>query len=411
MSFEVEDLQAMGRAFAALGIQPPKGDSPDDMANLMIEFAKAKGVKTGSSNEASPEVKPSTSDLSPLSPGVTNQLSLPPKISFFSGEEGKDTPFDLWQYEVGCLIKSHTVPEAVLNHQVRKSLKAGPARVAMRLGEKASTQELLERLHNLYGSVESSEELLSEFYQANQRENENVVQWSGRLEDLLLQAKEKASLSSTTQEEMLRTKFWAGLRPALKEKSRHKFDAIKDFDELRIALRQIETEMGKNKTTKTNIQAQVAFTAKPITDDSDIKALRNQVANLQQQVSSLMKPAPEFVATLKSSLSPNSAPFYPPPNLFPGNVYNKQYNQPGTYGNLPTPVGNYVTPQDSNYANQPGPQFNTKSVPGNSQQRQQMPLKHVQCWRCGNFGHYQNQCTVITDHLNPRGPTSSGGQR
>ena len=91
-----------------------------------------------------------------------------------------------------------------------------------------------------------------------------------------MQAGQRSKLNTTTQKDMLRTKFWSGLRPALKERSRHKFDATSDFDTLRVHLRQIEAEMGQpRKTTNKTMQ--------PSEDKGgDVKALTTIVQNLQQ---------------------------------------------------------------------------------------------------------------------------------
>ena len=42
---------------------------------------------------------------------------------------------------------------------------------------------------------------------------------------------------------MMRTKFVSGLRSELRDISRHRFDTIKSFDQLRIEMRKIEAEV------------------------------------------------------------------------------------------------------------------------------------------------------------------------
>lgn len=49
-------------------------------------------------------------------------------------------------------------------------------------------------------------------------------------------------ISHHDSEEMLRTKFWAGLRQDLKDISGFKFEMIKDFDKLRVELRKMDRE-------------------------------------------------------------------------------------------------------------------------------------------------------------------------
>lgn len=49
-------------------------------------------------------------------------------------------------------------------------------------------------------------------------------------------------ISHHDSEEMLRTKFWAGLRQDLKDISGFKFEMIKDFDKLGVKLRKMDRE-------------------------------------------------------------------------------------------------------------------------------------------------------------------------
>ena len=54
--------------------------------------------------------------------------------------------------------------------------------------------------------------------------------------------------------EMLRSVLFRGLRTSLKTLSGHKFDAIQDFNTLRIALRQIEKTMSYDNHSARNTQ-------------------------------------------------------------------------------------------------------------------------------------------------------------
>ena len=107
-----------------------------------------------------------------------------PKLPNFSGDKKDETSYDLWRYEVECLMRYNVKYSTVLQ-SFRRSLRGNAARVLMRLGTEASIDDILQRIDGVYGTVEDNENLLSQFYSASQKENEDVLEWSCRLEDLL----------------------------------------------------------------------------------------------------------------------------------------------------------------------------------------------------------------------------------
>lgn len=68
--------------------------------------------------------------------------------------------------------------------------------------------------------------------------------WSCRFENILNEAKQvdPAGMNRYNRSDMLRTMLWKGLKLSLKDRSGHTFDALKDYDVLRSALRQVEHE-------------------------------------------------------------------------------------------------------------------------------------------------------------------------
>ena len=84
-------------------------------------------------------------DSSPPVPSPRMKLTYtqPPRISHFSGDpSSKDTPFDLWQFEVRSLLKDRQYEPDAIKTAVIKSLKGEAGRVAMRLGHSSSTRML-----------------------------------------------------------------------------------------------------------------------------------------------------------------------------------------------------------------------------------------------------------------------------
>ena len=113
----------------------------------------------------------------------------------------------------------------------------------MRLGLKASIQEILHKMDGLYGKVATEGTLLTQFYAAQQHDKEDVTSWSCRLEEIIQGVHAQGLISRGTMFEMLRSKLWTGLRDEkLKNATRYKYDMIKDYDELVIAIRRVEQE-------------------------------------------------------------------------------------------------------------------------------------------------------------------------
>ena len=418
---EQAEIDAVVKAFNELGVKP-KADNAAALAEWMASYVASNGLE----KKPPVEGQPPTPKVIPQSQEkMVTQRTIPPKVAPFSGEDGKDADYDLWRFEVNCLQTGGTFEDAVILHQVRKSLRGGASRVAMRLGDQASLSELLRKLDDLYGNIQLPEEILAEFYNAKQKEKESVVAWSCRLEDILIQAQQQGKVTAGLTEEMLRTKFWSGLRPILKEKSRHKVDSIKDFDLLRIELRKVEAELLKEPGLRSINKVQVtkedtSKSTKAQTAEVDLKALQHQVVNLQQQLSD-WKSRPPSSAPAPPVLNPAAKPYNPPPpqpaayhgQPPPSAAYHGQPPPSAAYhGQPPPPLMQPPPPlmqldpsQPSYYQAQPQQsygQYGGRQQDGNSQ--------GVECYRCHQLGHIARNCRVIGDHLNPRGPMYSSGR-
>ena len=80
----------------------------------------------------------------------------------------------MWKYELQTLLEEGVNSKEVITVAARKSLRGSPANIAMRLGVKATIEELLTKFDGMYGTVEPSESLLTQFYSAQQEETEEV---------------------------------------------------------------------------------------------------------------------------------------------------------------------------------------------------------------------------------------------
>ena len=62
----------------------------------------------------------------------------------------------------------------------------------------------------------------------------NLTEYGMKLESIIQSAVAKGDISIVAKNQMLKSKFWSGLRdPLLKNSSKYKFDTTTDFDQLR----------------------------------------------------------------------------------------------------------------------------------------------------------------------------------
>lgn len=101
---------------------------------------------------------------------------------------------------------------------------------------------IIQKLDSIYGIVVEKEDILLEFYSVRQREDEECVRWSCRLEDILNKVIQKNFIDCSQFEEMLRIMFFKGLRFLFKDICGYLYDKCKLFDELRIFVRKLEIE-------------------------------------------------------------------------------------------------------------------------------------------------------------------------
>ena len=177
-----------------------------------------------------------------------------PKLSEFSGEGASE--FEIWKYDVNCLINEGVYPTHIIREAMRRSLKGVARGVLLHLGESASVIDILTELEGVYGNVRPVEKLKEMFYSESQREGESVADYSLRLERLLSLVPE--TLDRYSRNEMLKNRLWSGLRDQeLKNVSRYLFEKIVDFNTLRRELRAIEEDLRSQKVSRTEKKLEV----------------------------------------------------------------------------------------------------------------------------------------------------------
>ncbi|CAC5366242.1 unnamed protein product [Mytilus coruscus] len=125
-----------------------------------------------------------TSTLTKNSMSTLVALLLP---TFSGDNRGDDVSYDLWRYQVACLIKENYRHE-IIAQAIRRSVHGTASRIVMRLGVEATVDDVIDRMDSIFGSVDVKEVLLAQFYTACQGDDEDVSSWGCRLEDILNKA-------------------------------------------------------------------------------------------------------------------------------------------------------------------------------------------------------------------------------
>lgn len=352
-----KEIDSMIEVFTEMGLKP-KADTPEQFRQWLEDFQKG----------AKPKVKhESISEEGATARGTTSQLlEKNPRLPIFSGDKKGDTNFDLWKYEVQCLLKENYC-ESVISQAIRRSLKGDAARIVMVLGPDANITDILSKFESVYGTIHSKATVLSKFYSARQQEDENVAAWGCRLEDLLNQARKQGLVQAVAVNDMLKNMFYEGLRSELKDTTAFIFDKTQNFDDLRHEIRIKEEEISQRKKSKKTERTQAISTTEEI---EEIKAM---VQNLNKDILDMKKQA----YSTNENLNKNKPPQY----------------------------------YSSRFENYRG------NIRGRGQfcRQGRQSAGDVTCYRCGQQGHLQYGCRVRLDHrrsqgLNMRRPTARRGR-
>lgn len=202
---------------------------------------------------------------------------------------------------------------------------------------------------------------------------------------------------------MLISKLWNGMRTDLKSICGYKFEHRDiGFDKLRLELRQLEIDHKCGETVKTRMNVQVESDLKKDSED-----LKGQLSSMASNVSSLTEQLKVQSSVLYSQM-PAEMPKYGYGNSRPwgrsqeGRTYGNQGERGrgrGRYGNRRRRFNNRGNaPQNQGDRNTQG-HGNAEGV-GNEQGKFK---QGIVCWNCNQEGHYQYDCTLRDDFLNPTG--------
>jgi hypothetical protein len=111
------------------------------------------------------------------------------------------------------------------------SLKGQARNTLLTLPESATPLHIIDKLEGIYGNVlYSSDPLLLSFYAEKHIIGQSVADYGMKLESILQKVYDTGILNPKVKNDMLRAKFWSGLRdPALKNATRYKYDIVKNL--------------------------------------------------------------------------------------------------------------------------------------------------------------------------------------
>lgn len=237
MGDEITDNEAKHIIAAIRSLKlKPKADTPEEFKNWLQGMAEA-------------DLPIATRDFKSENVSTTMQTKYTgfPRISPFTGSSKRETSYELWRYEIQCLVSEKVYSDDQILQAIRRSVKGEAANVLMRLGSSASIDTILQNMNFIYDTIDSGQMNVEQFYSAEQEDNENVSQWGCRLEYLINKAVIRGEVDKSQMEEMLRHAFWKGLRPSLKDVSGYIYDKHITFSELRAKLRSIEQDQDRRK--------------------------------------------------------------------------------------------------------------------------------------------------------------------
>ncbi|XP_053392016.1 trichohyalin-like [Mercenaria mercenaria] len=192
-----------------------------------------------------------------------------PDISSFSGEDPKpknEVTLDEWKTEIKSLIATNIYPDNLIAQAVRKSLKGQARKVLININPTATSEEIIEKIEDIFGDTSSKQTIFTEYYTASQREKESVADWGLRLEEILLKVSTKKQLSSEERNEMLKDKFWRSLyNKEIKNALRISFESTDTFEVLRKKARAEEHEIQMNR----EVTESKVFQQQKTTKDTD----------------------------------------------------------------------------------------------------------------------------------------------
>ncbi|KAK3105254.1 hypothetical protein FSP39_020876 [Pinctada imbricata] len=220
-----------------------------------------------------------------------------PNIPAFSGEnKAGEVTFDVWKYDVKCLLSEGVYPASTIRQSIRNSLRGKARSILVTMGEYVTPDSIILKLESTFGNVCDKEAILEDFYRQSQNTTESVAEYGMRLANLLQIPVDRGHITSDERDSMLRSKFFSGLKdPLLKTAIRFKYEATRDFDTLLRDTRAIEQQMKATSAAPTPTQPDTKPAVKQQTTSrvslediaKKLETLTTQVNDLQTEMSTV----------------------------------------------------------------------------------------------------------------------------
>lgn len=257
MSLSPED-QKLLEAFHSLKVKP-KVESTEDLLSFMKHMGKELEKEEAADTESSQK------------PTKTHHY---PRISTFYGEDNKgEVSWPTFKFEVEALISENIFTEEQILLGVRRAVKGNASDVLRRLGIGVGIKEVMEKLKNTFGSIETEEIILRKFYACQQEASETVATYASRIEEMFARAVTLGGMKKG-DDKILKKVFYQGLKPQIKHLAFSKCDLIEDYDKFKIEVRKIEADLGLPlKEEKQKCSAAVNIEKKEKSEIAEVKEL------------------------------------------------------------------------------------------------------------------------------------------
>ncbi|XP_053390372.1 golgin subfamily A member 6-like protein 24 [Mercenaria mercenaria] len=162
-----------------------------------------------------------------------------PKIPPFDGSD-----FKVWKIEVECIIKSRLYPEYLIAQTMRNSLKGQTRKVLLTIDPMADSTVILKKLEDIYGTTQTEDSIMQDFFNAKQEDKETTSDWALRLETIMQLAVETGEIPERKKNALLKQRFWKGLKSEkLRNNTRVTYESDSTFEVLRKKARVEEDEI------------------------------------------------------------------------------------------------------------------------------------------------------------------------
>lgn len=149
--------------------------------------------------------------------------------------------------------------------------------------------DILSKFTSTFGDIDSPEIILKKFYAVEQKPSESLINYAARIEELFAQAISVGDLRQT-QEEILKSVLYQGLKQPLKQFGCLKYETVKDYDKFKIEMRKIENEITLSAVKETSTKEKetgARCNATNQNQSSELKEMKELLKQMNEGIKSL----------------------------------------------------------------------------------------------------------------------------